>query len=94
MDVNRLLNQYFAKYVQLRKLDIDRVFPKVTEFIELLLQECHRLDDDICVTVIHVGSYWQGLKVDKPDEYDINVQFNSKKIWFVGIGMMDQHAVF
>ena len=47
MDVNRLLNQFFAKYVQLRKLNIDRVYPKVTEFIELFLHECQRLDDDI-----------------------------------------------
>ena len=75
--MNNLLKSYFEQFVQLRQRDINRVYPEVKEFIESLLEECNRLDDNISKAPIHVGSYWQGLKVGKPNEYDVCVQVDT-----------------
>ena len=75
--MNNLLKSYFEQFVQLRQRDINRIYPAVKEFIETLLEECNRLDDDISKAPIYVGSYWQGLKVGKPNEYDVCVQFDT-----------------
>ena len=72
-----LLKSYFKNFVQLRQRDIDCIYPKVKDLIESLLEECNRNDDSISKTPIFVRSYWQGLKVDKPDEYDVCVQLNT-----------------
>ena len=75
--MNNLLKSYFENFVQLRQRDIDRIYPEVKKFIESLLEECNRLNGIISKSPIFVGSYWQGLKVGKPNEYDVCVQFDT-----------------
>ena len=77
---NRLLNHYFMKYVPLKREDISHVYSYVTSLIDKLLELCHQFDRDIGDKAIYGGSYWQGLKVDLPDEYDVCVPFNSNAI--------------
>lgn len=52
-----------------RQASIDTVMPKVTSILQYVHEQDPRFSDE----PLEQGSYWQGLKVDRPDEFDLAV---------------------
>jgi hypothetical protein len=73
---NSLLNQYFKKNAQLRQVDIHHIRGKVIDIIKSLAVLCHEADPRFSDEAEFVGSFWQGLKVGGPNEFDVNFPFD------------------
>jgi hypothetical protein len=73
---NSLLNLYFRENAQLRQAEITRIRGKVTDIIKRLAVLCHEADPRFSDEADFVGSFWQGLKVGEPDEFDVNIPFD------------------
>ena len=72
-DMDALLNSYFHENVQLSQIDAEKrrdiAFPNV----EKILAYINDRDPRFGKVPSRVGSYWQGLKVKKADEFDYSV---------------------
>ncbi|XP_064608085.1 protein mab-21-like 3 [Liolophura sinensis] len=74
-DLNRLLNVYFEKAVKIRSDENDQVIQVVHETVDNILKAVNKADPRFARPneAKYVGSYYQGLKVKRPDEFDITV---------------------
>ena len=70
------LNHYFKNEVRLRKENIQKSLKITIRIVNRILEYINELDPRFSHERVGVGSYWQGLKVEKPDEFDISVPLN------------------
>ena len=79
-DYSKEIRKYFSEQVQLRIDDIRAASNDVNDIIKYIVQSIHSQDQRFKGDVIKVGSYWQGLKVTDPDEFDISVAMDTPKL--------------
>ncbi len=70
-----LLNKYFNEVAVLSNADKKKVVEFVQDVIHIILENCNELDYRIAIEPIKVGGYWSRLKVKRPDEFDLIVNF-------------------
>ncbi|XP_064609855.1 protein mab-21-like 3 [Liolophura sinensis] len=78
-DLNRLLNVYFEDKVKIRRNETKQVTEVVQEIVDNILKAVNNVDPRFARPneTKHVGSYYQGLKVKRSDEFDITVPMTS-----------------
>lgn len=84
--LNTELNRFFADEVQLARSTSKCVVAKVLPQIHDILQAVHDKDGHYRQSATSVGSYYQGLKVEKADEFDFSIPFHigTKLQWAAG----------
>lgn len=92
--MNEQLNRFFADEVQLTRDTSKCVVAKVLPKIHEILQAVHEKDVHYKQNATSVGSYYQGLKVEKADEFDFSIPFHiGTKLTWVPAGKQ-QHFGF
>ena len=66
-------NRYYHSVIQLRRENTKKVVEKVMPIIENILKEANRQDPRFSAEPVRMGSYYQGLKIKRADEFDLNV---------------------
>lgn len=84
--MNAELNKFFTDEVQLARNTSKCVVAKVLPKIQEILQAVHDKDGHYRQSATAVGSYYQGLKVEKADEFDFSIPFHigAKLQWATG----------
>ena len=73
MITNTDLNRYYADNVQMSRGNTKKSISIVMPVINDVLKKINRQDPRFSGQPLCTGSYYQGLKVDRADEFDINV---------------------
>ena len=70
---NKALNRYYADKVKMSKENTRQAKVAAIPIVRNIVGEIHRLDSRFSEQPHHEGSFYQGLKVGKADEFDMNV---------------------
>ena len=83
MDYTADLNHFYTNEVQLRRAEIKKAVDITLPIIDEILKDINQRDPRFSRQRECVGSYWQGLKVERADEFDVSVPLNisDKFVW-------------
>ena len=70
---NAVLNKYYTENVQMSREDTKKSVSIVMPIVNDILEKIHAKDKRFSAQPSCSGSYYQGLKVDRADEFDINM---------------------
>ena len=73
MNLNGMLNRYADEKLKMSKQETKKAVDAVVPIVQNIVREIHKLDSRFKDQPYHVGSYYQGLKVDRADEFDMNI---------------------
>ncbi|CAD0195616.1 unnamed protein product [Chrysodeixis includens] len=74
--IEEVFQEVNKKYIRLKKKDIknnNSILYEVLEKLLTLMRSCDSLFDSLNPKLEYLGSYFEGLRVGQPTEYDINV---------------------
>ena len=70
---NAAYDRYYHRVIELRRENTKKVVQEVMPIIQKILKEANSQDPRFSSAPIPMGSYYQGLKIKKADEFDMNV---------------------
>ena len=73
MAQNADYNKYYNSKIILRRENTKRVVEKVMPIIEKIINEANSKDPRFSAQPKRIGSYYQGLKIKRADEFDLNI---------------------
>jgi len=86
---NTKLNKYFIDNVQMKRDETSRIVADVMPDIEDIVKCISDMDPRFGAEAQHIGSYYQGLKVKRADEFDLSIplQFIGQLRWVSSVPM-------
>jgi len=91
---NAELWRYFKDEVVPEKAETQRVISVLNPDLDKLFWYIERYDARLCKRVLNVGSYYQGLKVRRSDEFDYTLCIDISTQWVVNHGHGGPHYGF
>ena len=83
--MNNHLNRYCATKVKLSREETRQSVARAVPKIQAILKEINNIDSRFSAQMAPVGSAWTNLKVDRPNEFDVNVPISIPKLpWVTG----------
>ena len=70
---NHKLEAFFSKHVQLRQTKTREIVAKVIPIVEDIVRSMNKADGRFCAVPKKGGSFYQGLKVNRADEFDLSI---------------------
>lgn len=71
--LNSVINNYYHEKVEMCRREVKKTIEIVNPIVEKLITAIHERDPRFQRCTINTGSYYQGLKVSRADEFDFSV---------------------
>ena len=84
-DMTYHLNHYYTNKVQMSREETKKAVARAVPIIQDLLRYINQVDSRFSAQMTAVGSAWTNLKVDRPNEFDVNVPISMPRLpWTSG----------